>query len=180
MLHSPFTKLTPTVHLETIFWYHLVKKWFSLYYSNSLCLHQPYINYSSWPDLQMPLDGLCPWPTFHASVTKIQNGNSRALWCFPSQCLVLLWLWIQYRQQLLLDLFQTSHIHVFKTVFFCPCCPKDLEHLLVTKPDQNCKTNDRMIASWGINQLILYNVKDEHHFYMHRNIFWNLVENCPN
>ena len=32
----------------------------------------------------MPFGGLCPWPTFHASVTKAQNGNSGAPVMVPS------------------------------------------------------------------------------------------------
>ena len=51
----------------------------SLYYSTYECyIHQTCTNCSSWHDLLMPCDGLCPWPTFHASMTKTQNGNSGA------------------------------------------------------------------------------------------------------
>ena len=53
------------------------KKSLSLYYSTYGCyIHQTYTNCSSWHDLLMPHGGLCPWPTFYASVTETQNGNS--------------------------------------------------------------------------------------------------------
>ena len=55
------------------------KKWLSPFCSTYWCyIHQTCINCSSWHDLLMPRGGLCPWPTFHAWVTKTQNGNSRA------------------------------------------------------------------------------------------------------
>ena len=51
----------------------------SSYYSTYECyIRQTCTNCSSWHDLLMPLGGLCPWPTFHASVTETQNGNSGA------------------------------------------------------------------------------------------------------
>ena len=55
------------------------KKWLSPYYSTYWCyIHQTCTNCSSWHDLLMSRGGLCPWPTFHASVTKTQNGYSGA------------------------------------------------------------------------------------------------------
>ena len=64
----------PTFHAwVTMVW----KKWLSVYYSTYECyIHQTYTNCLSWHDLLMPRGGA--WPTFHASVTKTQNGNSRA------------------------------------------------------------------------------------------------------
>ena len=57
------------------------KKWISLY--SSTCtywcyIHQTCTKCSSWHYLLMPRWGLCPWPTFQATVTKTQNGNSGA------------------------------------------------------------------------------------------------------
>ena len=49
------------------------KKWLSPFYNTYSCT-----NCSSLHDLQMPYGGLCPWPLFHAWVTKTQNGNSGA------------------------------------------------------------------------------------------------------
>ena len=86
-----FTKLTPTVHLDMIYWCHMVvcvldlhftpewltmvkKKWLSLYYSTHGCyVHQTCTNCSSWPDSLMPHSGLSPWPTFHAWVAMVRK-----------------------------------------------------------------------------------------------------------
>ena len=55
------------------------KKWLSPYYNTYWCyIHQTCTNCSSWHDLLIPRGGLCPWPTFHASVTKTQKGYSGA------------------------------------------------------------------------------------------------------
>ena len=56
---------------------------FCLYYSTctyKCYIHQTYTNCLSWHDLLTTHGILCPWPTctFHASVTKTQNGNRGA------------------------------------------------------------------------------------------------------
>ena len=61
-----------TIFLRSVFYRSL-----SLFYSTYWCyIHQSCTNCSSWHGLLMPHGSLCPWPTFHTSVTKTQNGNS--------------------------------------------------------------------------------------------------------
>ena len=76
-IDATFTTLAPAVHLDMIYWCHMVvchwptfhawvtmvrrKKWLSLYYNAYECyIHQTYTNYSSWHYLLMPHGGLCP------------------------------------------------------------------------------------------------------------------------
>ena len=90
-----FTKLTPTVHLDMIYWCHVAvcvldlhftlqwpclgRNGYVYIYSTYWCyIHQTCTNCSSWHALLMQRCGLWPWPTFHASMTKTQNGNSGA------------------------------------------------------------------------------------------------------
>ena len=64
------------------------KKWLGLYlvyYSTYWCyIHQTCTNCSSWHDLLMPHDGLCPWSTFHAWVAMVRklwlNLYYKCLW----------------------------------------------------------------------------------------------------
>ena len=96
---ATFTKLAPTIHLDMIYWYQVVvcvldlhftlewpwlgkilRPYYSTYWSY---IHQTCTNCSSWHDLLIPRGGLCPWSTFHASVTKTQNGFSGAPMMVP-------------------------------------------------------------------------------------------------
>ena len=94
-IHWIYTEFTPTVHLDMIYWRHVVicvldlyftlewallgMKLLSLYYSTYGCyIPWIYTNCSSWHHLLTPRGDLCPWPAFHASVTKTKNGNSGA------------------------------------------------------------------------------------------------------
>ena len=84
-----FTKLTPTVHFDIIYWCHMMVCVLDLYLCFSdqgegevvesilqylWVLHSPtYTSCSSWHDLLMSYDGLCPWPIFHASLTMVRK-----------------------------------------------------------------------------------------------------------
>ena len=110
VIHSP--KLAPTVHLDMIYWHHVVvcildlhfrlwvtmvrKKWLSLYNSTYWCyIHQTCTNCSSWHDLLMPCGGLCPWPTFHAWVTMVRKKwlslYYSSYWCYIHQTFIMTW-----------------------------------------------------------------------------------------
>ena len=86
-----------------------------LYYSTYWCyIHQTCTKCSSWRDLLMPHGNLCPWPTFHASVTKPQNGNSGAPVMVP--------ITIMSRFKLLLqnfNLYHTVDASIFMGTNFC-------------------------------------------------------------
>ena len=118
-LHQLFILIWSTVTTGwfvslTYFWRlsdHGWKKWLSPYFSTYWCyIHQTCTNCSSWHDLLIPRVGLCPWPTFHASVTKTKNGYSRApvmvpitimssvslshfAFCWPYMCSAEHWSW---------------------------------------------------------------------------------------
>ena len=104
---ATFTRLTPSVHLDMIYWCHVVvcvldlhftlewltmvrKKWLCQYYSTYWCyIHQTCTNCSSWHDLLMPHGGLCPWPSFHAWVTMVRKKwlslYYSTYWCYIHQ-----------------------------------------------------------------------------------------------
>ena len=98
---ATFTKLAPTVHLDMIYWYHVLvcvldlhftlevtivtKKWLSLLqYLHVLVLHyHTCTKGSSWHDLLKPHGGLCPWPTFHTWVTMVRKKRLCLYYQYP-------------------------------------------------------------------------------------------------
>ena len=62
------------------------KKWFSPFNSSKVWyIHLTCTNNSSWHDVLIPHGCLCPWPTFHASVTMVRkkwlSQYYRTCWC---------------------------------------------------------------------------------------------------
>ena len=85
-----FTKLAPTIHLDMIYWYHMVVCFLDLHFTLEWpwlerngyvyitiprCdyFHQTCTNCSSWHDLLIPDGGVCPWPTLHTWVTMVKK-----------------------------------------------------------------------------------------------------------
>ena len=109
--------LWPTFHA----WVTMVrKKWLSPYYSTYECyIHQSCTKCSSWHYLHvlMPHGGLCPWPTFHASVTKPQSGNSGAPVMVPITIMSSLAKWLILLHGLWRLIINVTYFTVFSFLF---------------------------------------------------------------